>query len=136
MGISFYISDNKKFFLSEMDEKVETALETCGLVAEGYAKRLCPVDTGLLRNSITHAMSGETAAISSYTDNDGSQSGEYKGSAPSHFGAKAMYIGTNVEYAPYVEMGTSSTNAQPFIKPAVTGHTEQYKRIVEGVMKK
>ena len=30
------------------------ALETIGGKAESYAKRLCPVDTGNLRNSITH----------------------------------------------------------------------------------
>ena len=82
------------------------ALEKIGLVAEGYAKRLCPVDTGRLRNSITHADDGE-----------------------------AEYIGTNVEYAPYVELGTSRTRAQPYLKPAVVNHSDEYKRIVEDEMR-
>lgn len=57
------------------------ALEKCGLVAEGYAKKACPVDTGNLRNSITHDID----------DKDGEGS---------------VYIGTVVEYSVYVEMGT------------------------------
>lgn len=82
------------------------ALEKIGLVAEGYAKRLCPVDTGRLRNSITHTDDGE-----------------------------AEYIGTNVEYAPYVELGTSRTRAQPYLKPAVVNHSDEYKKIVEAEMR-
>lgn len=56
---------------------MQRALERIGMHAEGYAKDLCPVDTGNLRNSITHI-----------TDD------------------KAAYIGTNVEYGKYVETGT------------------------------
>ena len=78
------------------------ALEKIGLVAEGYAKRLCPVDTGRLRNSITHT-----------TDDD------------------AAYIGTNVEYAVYVEMGTVNTPAQPYLKPAAADHMEKYRSILK-----
>ena len=88
-----------------MTSAIARALEKIGLVAEGYAKRLCPVDTGRLRNSITHADDGE-----------------------------AEYIGTNVEYAPYVELGTSRTRAQPYLKPAVVNHSDEYKKIVEAEM--
>lgn len=84
-----------------LEEALTVALETMGLVAEGYAKRLCPVDTGLLRNSISHVAMANTA-----------------------------YIGTNVEYAAYVEMGTSSTRPQPYLKPAIQDHVAEYKRIV------
>lgn len=80
------------------------ALEEVGLVAEGYAKRLCPVDTGRLRNSITH--------VTRPDDN-------------------AVYIGTNVEYGPYVEYGTLRQKAQPFLRPAATGHGDTYRAIVE-----
>ena len=46
------------------EKSIETALEACGLQAEGYAALELEnsprrVDTGLLRNSITHAI-GET----------------------------------------------------------------------------
>lgn len=59
------------------------------------AKRLCPVDTGRLRNSITFGV-------------DADSQGPY------------AVIGTNVEYAPYVEFGTRYQRAQPFLRPAVS----------------
>lgn len=83
---------------------IDRALEEIGLAAEGYAKRACPVDTGNLRNSITHAV----------------ESGE-----------DAVYVGTNVEYAPYVELGTRRTAAQPFLRPAATEHGPTYRSILE-----
>ena len=78
------------------------ALEEVGLVAEGYAKRACPVDTGRLRNSITHIV-----------DEDG----------------KCAVIGTNVEYASYVELGTRHQKPQPYLKPAAEDHESTYRSI-------
>lgn len=136
MAINIQIEDYSEEFLRELAVRAPIALEECGLVAEGYAKRLCPVDTGLLRNSITHAAGGKPPAISSYTDNPKIQHGEYTGSAPPDSnGEYSMYIGTNVEYAPYVEVGTARTRAQPFIKPSVADHVDRYKRIIEKRLK-
>lgn len=59
-------TDNSKEVLAEFESAVLRALETCGLTAEGYAKKLQVPDTGLLRNSITHAIGGEAAAIETY----------------------------------------------------------------------
>ena len=102
MAINIRIEDHSEEFLAELGRRIPVALEECGLAAEGYAKRLCPVDTGRLRNSITHTTDEDTA-----------------------------YVGRNVEYGPYVELGTSRTRAQPFIKPAVVDHTREYKQIIE-----
>ena len=77
------------------------ALEIIGGKAETYAKLLAPVDTGNLRNSITHQQLDEDTEI----------------------------IGTNVHYAPYQEFGTSKMAAHPFLKPAAEGHSEEYKQI-------
>lgn len=130
------VEDHSKEYLDELDRLIPIALEECGLAAEGFAKRLCAVDTGLLRNSITHAISGEPPAIAVYTDNNKEQHGEYSGSVPTAEDKKTvMYLGTNVEYAPYVEMGTSRTRAQPFIQPAIEDHENDYKRLIEKRLK-
>ena len=106
MNIQF--TDNSK----EVSEKIKKALlrglETCGLVAEGYAKKHAPVDTGNLRNSITHEVDD---------------------------GEPAAYIGTNVEYAPYVCLGTIHMKAQPFLKPAVAANANEYRKIIENELK-
>lgn len=136
MAVNIAIEDHSREYLEELERRIPVALEECGLAAEGYAKRLCTVDTGLLRNSITYAISGEAPAISEYYDDPKKQHGEYSGSAPPASGSKtAVYIGTNVEYAPYVEMGTKNTSAQPFIKPTVADHQSDYKRIIENRLK-
>lgn len=115
-----------------MHDALIRALEKIGMTAEKYAKRLCPVDTGNLRNSITHRVDeGEPAA----------------------------YIGSNMEYAAYVELGTgkhypggrptpwvyqdakgnwhwtAGNKAQPYLKPAAANYAAQYRQIVEDEMK-
>lgn len=55
--------DNSAEFLNAKNQAVAKALEMIGLKAEDYAKMLCPVDTGRLRNSITHRQEGETEII-------------------------------------------------------------------------
>lgn len=64
------------------------------LRVERSAKRLCPVDTGRLRASITHALEHDTLGF-------------------------VGIVGTDVEYAPYVELGTERAPAQPFLRPAL-----------------
>jgi len=60
------------------------------LMVERDAKKLCPVDTGRLRSSITHEIEGLTGRV-----------------------------GTNVEYARHVELGTHKMAAQPYLRPAL-----------------
>lgn len=107
--MDFKLTDNSEEVKSAMEKAIARGLEEIGLTAEAYAKLKCPVDTGRLRNSISHDVRD-----------------------------KEVYIGTNVEYAPYVEMGTSyvetgtsRTKAQPFLKPAATEHSDEYKKIIE-----
>ena len=131
--MSVEIQDNSGEVSAAIKAALLRGLEKCGLVAEGYAKRLCPVDTGNLRNSITHVVDEqEPAAI----------------------------IGTNNEYAAYVELGTGiyaegggrptpwvyqdakgnwhytrGNKAQPFLKPALADHTRTYRNIFEDELK-
>lgn len=102
------LTDNTGEVAEAMQAAILRALERIGSQAEGYAKDLCPVDTGNLRNSITHKV------------DDAEQ---------------AVYIGTNVEYAPYVEIGTSKQAAQPYLKPAAADHAQTYQNIMEDELK-
>ena len=146
--MSVEIHDNSKEVSDNIKAALLRGLEKCGLVAEGYAKKLAPVGTpestgipgyigGLLRGSITHALSGKQPAISTYQDNAGTRRGSYSGTAPEESGSNksAVYIGTNVEYAPYVCLGTIHMNAQPFLKPAVNDHKDEYRKILENSLK-
>lgn len=140
MGFSVKIKDDEtKKIIKELGEAVDLALEECGSEAEGYAKMKCPVDTGLLHNSITYALHGKMANIKEYTadepDESGNiKSGKYSGNADDD--ELCVYIGTNLEYGGYVEMGSSGRlEPRPFLKPAIEEHKEKYQKIFEKHMK-
>lgn len=100
MGLVTFVSHRAEIE-SEVQAANARALEIMGGKAETYAKKQCPVDTGNLRNSITHAQVDENTEA----------------------------IGTNVEYGPYVELGTYKMAAQPFLRPAAEEHGTEYKMI-------
>ena len=58
--------DNSEEYELLLVQAIRHGLRAIGMAAETYAKENCPVDTGYARNSITYALSGETADISSY----------------------------------------------------------------------
>ena len=131
MTVNF--KDNSGAILSAFHSAVEKALEECGLVAEGYAKKLAPVDTGNLRNSISHTEDPEEPAV-------------YIG--PNNSSAAVQEFGTGIyteggRDPPWVyqdEKGnwhwTRGNKAQPFLKPAVADHARQYRQIIEQELKK
>ena len=104
--MSYTFKDNTDEVLSALERAKKRGLEAIGLTAEGYAKKDTPVDTGRRRNSINHA-----------TDDE------------------AEYIGTNVEYAPYVELGARGRKGVHMLQRAASEHTDEYKRIMEDAMK-
>ena len=130
--MSVTIHDHSAEVSAEIKAALLRGLEKVGLVAEGYAKKLCPVDTGNLRNSITHTVDEEEPAA---------------------------YIGSNTEYAAYVELGTGKyvsggrptpwvyqdekgnwhrthgQKAQSYLKPAVADHANTYRKIIEDELK-
>lgn len=131
-GINMNFTDNSADIIRELTANKAKALEVIGLLAEGYAKRACAVDTGRLRNSITHSTS-TNAGVGTYSDNHGNSFAD--ATAKTTPNDDAVFIGTNVEYGPYVELGTVRTPAQPFLKPAASDHIEQYKEVVKKAMK-
>lgn len=134
MAINVTIENNAPEVRKALENQIEQALMTVGLAAEGDAKDLCPWDTGLLRNSITFALSGEGANISTYKADSGGASGSYSGTAPDD-AIPAVYVGTNVHYAIFQEMGTSrQTTAHPFIGPAVKNGKSKWMAIIKKIL--
>lgn len=127
------INDHSQEVLNALDDAIKRGLIVIGMAAEGDAKKLCPTKSGLLKNSITHALSGDSFNHS-YSSKDGKKTGSFNEQVGDK-DEKAVYIGTNVEYAAYVEMGTSRTDPQPFLKPAVTDNMDKYKKILEAEIK-
>lgn len=99
---SILVESHSDEAIAEMKEKLSRAGFVVGALMEGYAKDNTPVDTGRLRNSITHAETED-----------------------------AIYVGTNVEYAPYVEEGARNRTAHHMLRDSVANHIEEYRGIIE-----
>ena len=104
--MSYTYKDNTDEVLAALEKAKSRGLEAIGLTAEGHAKKETPVDTGRLRNSISHKTDDEAA-----------------------------YIGTNVEYAPYVELGARGRQGKHMLQRAASEHTDEYRRLMEDSMK-
>ena len=104
-------TSNVNDILSALENGKRNALTAIGATAETHTKENITadklVDTGRLRNSISYAVDGESA-----------------------------YIGTNVEYAPYLELGTKKITAHHYLKRAVTEHQDEYKELAVEAIKK
>lgn len=120
-GIEVELTSNKDEILEALGEQLGQALIAIGMVAESNAKQEITkavydtpesksgyIRTGRLRNSIGYGVDTDEPAV---------------------------YIGSNVEYAPYVELGTSKMRARPFLKPAVENYAGEYKDLLEQAMK-
>ena len=110
--------------MSHFYKQGEKAMKAAGIQAESYAKQLCPVSEGggTLRNSITHGVligDGKVAAV----------------------------IGTDMYYAPFVELGHAQQVGRfvpklgkrlvkpfappyPFLRPAIEDNQDELWAIV------
>lgn len=132
----FDFQDNSDEVLTALNDKMSQALEAMAEKAETYAKGLCPVDTGRLRNSISHTISGAGAITRTYGDTTGRSFGQSIGSAADT--EKTAFVGTNVEYAVYVETDDrkSHPNGQAhFLHDAVANHASEYSQIATSILK-
>ena len=148
VGVEF--KDNSGEILRRLAEAKELILGKIGGKVVDYALDLCPVGTvesvggwepknekgeltyrgGTLKNSITYIVDGDTLAV-----------------------------GSDVTYAPYVELGTgphfkpppeweqfevpeskgighSYVKPRPFLRPAIENHKEEYKQIAEDILRR
>ena len=110
---NFEIKENHiKETLEDATNKIERALTSVGLQAENDVRNVTPVDTGNLRNSITSRVKMDENAV---------------------------YVGTNVEYAPHQELGTSkmraANNGKGFLRYAINTNLGKYKTLLEDGLK-
>lgn len=114
-------------------DTLKNVLTEWGILAQGYATEICPKDTGNLAQSIDYKRLDENMEVQ---------------------------VGTNVEYAAYVELGTglyaemgdgrktpwtykddegkwhrtSGMRAQPYLRPAIEEHVHEYEEILKDNM--
>lgn len=135
----FEFTNNAELTREAFERCLKRALTAIGMQAESYAKlkinQADAIDTGRLINSVTYGTT-DRAGSHDYSDHEGNHYQDTIGLAEED----AVYIGTNVEYAPYIEMGHkyyySGTTYAPvhFLKDAAGNHTAEYKDIIKQSM--
>ena len=86
----------------QLERALSQLIRKAGFRIEARAKSLAPVDTGVLRNSITTRVEGPLKVT----------------------------VGTDVEYAGYQEFGTRFQKGKPFMTPAVDEAMEEFRKDV------
>lgn len=105
-------------FNNKLHKSLVGKLWKSGFMVETDAKKLCPVDTGRLRASITTRVDEDAlaASVSALTD---------------LFERPAIGVaGTDVYYALYVELGTYKMAARPYLRPALEKNRSRIKTLL------
>jgi len=90
--------------------KAKATASTVGVFLEAESKARAAVDTGHLRRSISH-QTNVTPTLSS------------------------VFFGTNVEYAPIVELGSINQQAQPYLIPSITENLATLQKMIQEGMR-
>lgn len=102
------VKDNTESAVNAIKIGIAAAMAKIGAMAESDVKKYMTdndiVDTGRLRNSITNQV-----------DNDG----------------KSVVIGTNVEYAMYVELGARGRSPRPYLRNTITNNQQKYADVLK-----
>lgn len=82
-------------FERALDNRLESAMQTAVSIVEADAKDRAPYEYGTLESSIASEVKADVK------------------------NAVKGYVGSNIEYAPFQEFGTSKMGAQPYLQPAI-----------------
>jgi HK97 gp10 family phage protein len=105
-------------------------------------KKLVRMDAGqrleaaaiLLKNEIKQDLSEPSPPVSSPGTPPHKDTGRIRASISHEVDTQALTarVGTNVEYAKYLELGTKNMAARPFLRRAFNEHLEKLKQIMTG----
>lgn len=99
--------DNREEWANEFRQRIIKALVAVGEDGTDIASENAPFDTGWLSSHISYAL----------TDND-----------------MSVIIGTNVEYGPYQELGTSMYKGHPYLVPMLNDNKDRFRAMIEKIL--
>ena len=100
-------TDNRQKVKAQLDANIVKALNAIAIEWLSNVRQYVPVDTSRLLKSMTYQLDIRN---------------------------KKIIVGTDVEYGPFVELGTRKMRAQPYMFPSVVRYIEDYKAIARRVL--
>lgn len=148
-GTGIIFEDNSDEVLRRLSEVGGDVLDAIGQKAVKYAKKLCPV--------------GNVDSVGGWAKKNAKGKRVYRGSTLRNsinyrVDGDVLSVGSDVGYAPYVELGTGPhfkpppewedfevppskgtgrayVKPRPFIRPAIEDHADEYSRIAERLLR-
>lgn len=99
--------DDRQRWGDEFKAAIVRGLVAVGVDGTDIASQNAPFDTGWLSSHISYAL----------TDGD-----------------MSVIIGTNVEYGPYQELGTSMYKGHPYLQPMLKDNKSRFKAIIRSML--
>lgn len=101
--------DNSNKITDELEKNIKLGLKSIAKTTVGYAMRQCPVDTSRLKNSIDSEVVEDE-----------------------------IHVGTNVDYAIYVETDDTKKHKAGqkahFLRDSIANHKDEYKAILQAAL--
>jgi len=110
--------------IANIPGNTEEIIKVIAFQVEAIAKTLAPVDTGALRLSIYVRFSDSNPTTTVTVEELPKPSTKF-----------SAVIGPSVEYAIYIELGTSTMSAQPFLLPALRQIEHQLETYFRNIVK-
>lgn len=155
-AFEIHITDNSGEIMRAFEKQLHVALEAVGTQAESHAKQI-------ITDYVVYGNDGGIRLPTKYYEKDTSRvdTGRLRNSVAHAVIEHECYIGTNLEYAPYHELGTGIYATQAggrqtpwkyqdrygkwhttrglypihFLKRAAANYSEEYKAIIEQILK-
>lgn len=137
--------DRTKEVMRAVEKATKVALMAGIIDMHGQAVELAPVDYGNLKGSLSWTVGGEVGGLNSKGGKPPKRTPAKLATAKDGIGVTnetdTAYLGTNVEYAVYMEYGTVNIpGGRPFLRPAFDARKQytqeimakHYRKAIEG----
>ena len=132
MGVEF--KDNSAAVKAQMEKNIAKALVAIGLHWQQRATELATdnsvVDTGRFRASLSYITPDKESGLNKPVS-ESKLEDALSGTAPKDM----VIVGSNVEYAPYLESGTARMSPRPTVGSAVLYYKDEYQEIAKETLK-
>lgn len=120
MGVSFEVTSYRSERVREMKRKLLIGKHASGYIVQQRAKAHAPVDTGLLRASITYDVQDDHVDI-----------GVHAGEHPGHPGVNPWGYDPTAYFC-FQELGSSRNKAHPYLRPGLQDSRDDIERAFTG----
>lgn len=129
------LADDLEALEDAVDKHLVEALETWALLVESTAKSLAPVESGRLRSSIASETKQNGSTITSYVGSNVSYAPEIEYGRDS-IQADSGFLRFKIDGEVFYRREVDAAPAQPFLRPAIDAHLSDIQPLMKKALEK